>query len=273
MIEVSDYYTGVAITHTKFQFPGGELQVKFDSDFTPVNAVLIQWQYQSDAELMEVALVKDALHNLNQQVVFLDMPYLPYARQDRVCNPGEAFALRAFASLISAMEFDLITCSDPHNHQVFYNLFYPDNTVDVKEQSACCLATLGDQFEANTFDCILFPDQGSLQKLQQYEDIIDDYDLRVACGSKKRDPATGVLTGFDIDVKDFEGASVLVVDDICDGGGTFLGLGAVAKDRNCGKLSLFTTHGIYSKGMDALNEMFDGGVYCYNNMSSYTVNS
>lgn len=259
MIQIYDYYTGDEIPYTKFRFPGGELQVKIDPDFVADDALVIQWLYQSDVELMEVALLKDAFSNLGQKVVFLDIPYLPYARQDRVCSPGEAFALKVFADMVNTLDFKGVICSDPHNEDMFHRLF--DSAV-VEEQSTSCVHKLFASFERNQYDYILFPDAGALKKREQYQARIEDYDLLVAIGSKVRDPATGALTGFDVDVQDFKGGNVLVVDDICDGGGTFLGLGAVIKQRNCGTLSLFTTHGIYSKGMEALEEMFDGGVYC-----------
>jgi len=47
------------------------------------------------------------------------------------------------------------------------------------------------------------------------------------------------------------------VDDICDGGGTFLGLATALKEKNAGKLSLIVSHGIFSKGFEELNKSFD----------------
>lgn len=258
MIEVIDYYTEEVIPYTKFRFPGGELQVRFEQRIA-CQSVRVKWQYQSDAELVEVALIKDALCQMGVSVFLLDIPYLPYARQDRVCSTGESFALQVFAELVNALDFDLVTCHDPHNEKVFRRLF---NSTHVVSQADLCFATLGDEKLCDDIDVIVFPDEGSLKKYDEYKPIIDTYVLVPVFGSKIRNPETGALTGFDVDRKDFDGLNVLVVDDICDGGGTFLGLGAVLKERNCGKLSLFTTHGIYSKGLDALNEMFDGGVFC-----------
>jgi ribose-phosphate pyrophosphokinase len=48
-----------------------------------------------------------------------------------------------------------------------------------------------------------------------------------------------------------------MVDDICDGGGTFLGLAEELKSKNAGKLFLAVSHGIFSKGISKLSSMFE----------------
>jgi len=49
----------------------------------------------------------------------------------------------------------------------------------------------------------------------------------------------------------------LIVDDICDGGGTFLGLGEELKKKNAGPLFLAISHGIFSKGFDELVKVYE----------------
>ena len=59
---------------------------------------------------------------------------------------------------------------------------------------------------------------------------------------------------------------------ICDGGGTFMGLATELKNKNVGKLHLFTTFGIYSKGIEILTKYFDG-IWCSNGFSTYITDS
>ena len=75
--------------------------------------------------------------------------------------------------------------------------------------------------------------------------------------SKKRDIKTGKLSGFTVYADDLEGNTCVIVDDICDGGGTFNGLAQELKKKNCGKLILIVTHGIFSKGFEQLAKSFD----------------
>jgi ribose-phosphate pyrophosphokinase len=75
---------------------------------------------------------------------------------------------------------------------------------------------------------------------------------------KTRDVATGNISGFGCSPLG-EAKKVLIVDDICDGGGTFLGLkGILPADVKC---DIFVTHGIFSKGTKSLLSAFDT-VFC-----------
>ena len=74
--------------------------------------------------------------------------------------------------------------------------------------------------------------------------------------SKSRDVKTGKLKGFKVYADDLQGKDCLIVDDICDGGGTFMGLAEELKNKNAGNLYLAVSHGIFSKGFDHLAEHF-----------------
>ena len=54
-----------------------------------------------------------------------------------------------------------------------------------------------------------------------------------------------------------EGPAGLRVDDICDGGRTFIELGKVLRAKGASKLVLSVTHGIFSRGPALVFEMFD----------------
>jgi ribose-phosphate pyrophosphokinase len=80
-------------------------------------------------------------------------------------------------------------------------------------------------------------------------------------GWKTRDVSTGTISGFGLEPCEPRGsARVLVVDDICDGGGTFMGLGKVINDRLI-KADLYVTHGIFSQGTLALAARY-GTIIC-----------
>ena len=77
----------------------------------------------------------------------------------------------------------------------------------------------------------------------------------VECG-KSRDVKTGKLSRFKVYEEDLEGKTCLVVDDICDGGGTFLGLAKELKKKNAGDLILVVSHGIFSRGFEELLSLY-----------------
>lgn len=90
----------------------------------------------------------------------------------------------------------------------------------------------------------------------------------VFCASKIRDSKTGKITDttFHDEVK---GRKVLIVDDICDGGRTFIELGKLLREKQAETIYLYITHGIFSKGLQALNPYFDH-IYCYHSFLPIT---
>jgi ribose-phosphate pyrophosphokinase len=107
---------------------------------------------------------------------------------------------------------------------------------------------------------MLCPDQGAGKRV---EAVAARFGYRVIYAHKHRDPTTGALTDFSVAPVP-PGADAIIVDDICDGGGTFLGIAEVVKKHwsRVGtygvdpKLHLWTTHGIYSKGLAELAHHF-----------------
>lgn len=112
-----------------------------------------------------------------------------------------------------------------------------------------CLETIPEEV------VLVSPDAGALKKIYKVSEYLGGIPV-IEC-SKKRDVRTGQLSGFSVYEEDLKGKHCVVVDDICDGGGTFLGLATALKEKNAGKLSLIVSHGIFSKGFDPLKEHYD----------------
>jgi ribose-phosphate pyrophosphokinase len=74
--------------------------------------------------------------------------------------------------------------------------------------------------------------------------------------SKSRNLMTQEITDTSFD-GDVTNRNVLVVDDICDGGRTFIQLGKKLREQGCKELSLLVTHGIFSYGVDELMKIYD----------------
>ena len=107
---------------------------------------------------------------------------------------------------------------------------------------------------------LVSPDAGASKKSEKlFTALVNDYNMRiediVQC-SKKRDLKTGKLSGFTVFSENLMGKPCVIVDDICDAGGTFLGLAEELKKKNAGEIILFVTHGIFSKGLSPFEENF-----------------
>jgi ribose-phosphate pyrophosphokinase len=244
-------------------YPGGERQIRLlPSEFDLVRKadvldVVAQIQSGNEPiEITDVALLVTALgkfikrSRVNGEILAkrnLILPYLPYARADRHFQDGDCFGLKAFAVLVNSLEFDNVIAYDVHS-EVAFRLIY-----NLQEKSiARCVKEAIDLIGKRGLTIIL-PDKGA----ERYRPLLAELGIkRIAVGGKVRDPRTGKLSGFSFPpVRIKKG---LIIDDICDGGGTFLGLAGEIKRLNPkARLSLYTTHGIYSQGIEKLKAEFE----------------
>ncbi|WP_213733454.1 ribose-phosphate diphosphokinase [Citrobacter europaeus] len=192
-------------------------------------------------------LVEAVRHQTDVLVSHLDLPWLPWARQDRHMVSGDSFALKVFASQLNTLQFDKVKVLDPHSDAAAAAI---ENLVAIG-QERCLLqsATLPHLFQQNAL-MLVAPDAGALKKIDAVARAagVEEY----AILSKKRDVASGKLTGFSLMAGDVRGRDVLIVDDLCDAGGTFIGSAQVLREAGAHSVSLYVTHGIFSKGVEHL---------------------
>lgn len=243
---------------TRWKFPAGESGFRVaDERAAYADFFNIKFDYADDSSLFELALVVDALRGIKDVPIHLDMPYVPYARQDRRAVSGESHSLRVLAHFINSLNFNSVTVVDPHS-DVVEAVF--DRLVIIPQEKAIPLYILTQQI-----DFFVAPDAGASKKIYK---TAARAGKPVLIANKVRDPRTGEIRGLKFDSEDLAAIKptdkLLVVDDICDGGRTFIEVAKalpVAKEQ----LSLYTTHGIYSKGIEVLQEFYSD-VSCYNDI-------
>jgi ribose-phosphate pyrophosphokinase len=182
----------------------------------------------------------DYAHAAGHKVTAL-IPYLPGARQDR----GVPFGAKVYAKLINAMDADEVVCFDPHS-EVMPGLV--DNLRIVYSDTVIAQVL---RKHLEDYAGVICPDKGARLRTEKTAATLG---LPVFYATKRRDFATGKLSGFECEALPEEG-KFLVVDDICDGGGTFRGLAeatGLGKDR----LDLWVSHGVFSGNAAALNEHY-----------------
>ena len=102
-------------------------------------------------------------------------------------------------------------------------------------------------------DAFVAPDAGAAKEVQQLAILMNKEFIQ---GHKTRDTRTGALSGFGYSGS-VEGKNLLIIDDICDGGGTFIGLAeALRATETPEDISLYVTHGMFTKGYDGLLKCF-----------------
>lgn len=253
-----DIITGVGAINLKtFKFSGGEVQVKVEDlrSFTecisnPPKIVVLRTLLNSSDKIMELVLAVDALRRMygSDLEIVLVCPYLPYARQDRAMAPGESLALKAFATILNSLKLKRVEVWDVHSD---VSLALVENVFNVPVEDLITSEIIGDSI-------LVSPDAGSLKKITK---LAHKFGRRMVRADKTRSVIDGSITGTVVYSGSVIDQDFLIVDDICDGGRTFIELAKELRKLTTGKIELWTTHGIYSKGVDVLLEHIDK-VHC-----------
>lgn len=208
------------------------------------NFANITWKFEHEGEFMHLAQLKMLLDKYGFKTR-LKLPYLPYGRQDKPVSNNFTFALNSFCSLLSSLRFDEIAVIDPHSE--LFKIMVPG------VKNIYPIDTVTNIIEETQSSIICYPDLGALSKYKNMFDI--DY----MYGLKHRNQSTGIITAYDLDKipTHMSTKSILIVDDICDGGSTFVLLAKALYNVGAKEVNLFVSHGIFSKG---LKPLFDAGI-------------
>lgn len=258
------YVNSIPLGFTKF--PAGEIQGKFISDFYASilqnekikNSVCVSAFLFSSDDVFLLAQLKQFLNeNFPKHAHLLRLEYQPYSRYDRkMTSDFDVFSLKIFTNFLNSMNWDEVIVPDPHS-SVTPALI---NKSFVIEQYELVYDELGGDEGFECYDAIIAPDIGAVKKARK---LADKVGLPLLICEKNRDVNTGKILGVDIlNTKDIPSSIkntkpyYLVVDDICDGGGTFIALAnSVKKDYDC-ELDLFVTHGLFTKGKESLEALY-----------------
>lgn len=232
------------IIFQNFTFSGGEPHIKINPDFDITQKVTITHRLNSFNDLGLLCITADALRRMDVKNMELFIPYFPAARQDRVMIKGEPLSVKVYADIINGMQFDKVFVFDAHS-EVTPALVNNCEVIPNHTFIQAVVKAIGNDVK------LISPDGGALKKIYKVSEFLGGVEV-VEC-SKSRDVRTGGLSGFKVYNDDLQGEDCLIVDDICDGGGTFVGLAEELKNKNAGKLYLAVSHGIFSKGFAVLD--------------------
>jgi ribose-phosphate pyrophosphokinase len=250
-MEVDVLYWSKSYRHIgleSFTFSGGEVQVKVDGTWSPDDSLTIQASLESSHEVMELLMTVDAVRRRfgANTPIKLVCPYLPYARQDRVMNAGEALGIRVMCDLLNSLRFDSVEVWDVHSDVPLALL---DRVVHHEQNMFV------QRVPVNTPDVIyVAPDAGSMKKVLK---AAQGYGRDMITAEKVRDTKIGEITGTKVHSENLGDRPVLILDDICDGGRTFTELAKELRKITTGKIYLYVTHGIFSKGFEPFEGLID----------------
>ncbi len=240
-----------AIGFESFTFNGGEPHIKLGKLPSDKNEEILIAQRATNSEaFMQLLLATDALRRAGFRKISAWLPYFPAARQDRVMVPGEPLSVKVYAQIINAQAYERVLVFDPHSNVTPALL----DRVEVTTSFPFVQKVL--QQLDNQSLCLVAPDAGATKKTHKLAQQLGGMEV-VAC-EKIRDVKTGQLSGFSVFTDDLKGKNCLITDDICDGGGTFLGIVDALRKKGAGQVSLAVSHGIFSQGFEKLAVALDG---------------
>jgi ribose-phosphate pyrophosphokinase len=258
-------------------FNGGEINLRLPavlidnpdnvSGCQSTNSVTVYARLQSSDDIIALCMLTDALKREHPIANYsLAMFYTPYARQDRVCNEGEALSIKVFANIINSLNFAEVQLLDTHSDVAGAVI---KNVTTIHNQAYAIALHEGLSSKLYHEEVVLIsPDAGAMKKTEAVSKAFGG--VPMVQGYKRRDLLTGELSGFGVNDPDnmLEGANCLIVDDIGDGCGTFIGLAKELKKAGAASIELYVTHGIFSKGIDYVLDNGIDRVYTTNSFLS-----
>lgn len=220
---------------------------QFDEIVEHADTVTVRCTSTDDlfAALAVVQSVNDARGDIwGKNIRNLILPYIPGARQDRFNPTGDVSStLKTVGRLINTFDFFNVLVVDPHSEKAGYHI---NSLVEYPKSALYSHLWKG-------YTGVIVPDKGArLRGIEAWGAIGTGKELKF--GSKVRDVSNGRLTGFDVEELT-PGGHYIVVDDICDGGGTFNGLGEKIAEQGA-FADLFVTHGFFTKGLRELRKNY-----------------
>ena len=224
-------------------YPDGSSYVEVES-FPPQ----IEFRINSYEDLWTLTQIKD-VYDYNGKPLSVTIPCLLDAQADRRFERNQSHNLKLILYQLARLSFENITIFHPHNSEVVESILNRVNILDngyFIEQVINKIGLMNQVVEGVRADIsnivLMSTDAGGFKPLMKLADKIQwKGETFSASKSRKYEDGKSKLIQ-QIDRQDFEGKDILIVDDICVNGGTFIGLAKMLKERNVGKLYLAVSH-------------------------------
>ena len=233
------------IGYTISSFPDGEIHIKFNEEFDRKENYIVKCRIRNGNELFLLCQVADIL---NREAVVWDLHiyYLMSMRMDRVITHQESFSLKIVADIINSFKCKSIGIYAPHSERTFLLI---DNSFELND--------VMEQYITND-KVICFPDHGAAAR---YKHLAPKNLIQM---SKIRDlNNNGKIIAIEFDSLHINhyinnNETIYIVDDLCDAGGTFLGVYKKLKEKYPdNKIGIIVSHLVNEVGYKNLTETFD----------------
>jgi len=215
-------------------FPDGESYVRLEGEVEGETAVIVQTTSPpQDTRLMQLALIADAARRNNAVKVVAVVPYLAYARQDKVFLKGEPISIEAVARMLKAAGVDSLLTVNVHQQNILTK--FP-----LQAKSISAIRLLAEHFKQRGFKgaFALAPDKGAISIAEEAAKVLGgDYGYL----EKHRDRYTGLVS---VEKKEFDvkGKTAIIFDDMISTGGTIVAAANVLRELGAAKVYAACVH-------------------------------
>ena len=242
------------------KFPDGQQTINIES-FDSTQTIRLSSRMNSFRDIELIICANQSLKEMGADKVELYVPYFLGGRSDRKFLYGETNYLKnVICPIINSQGFSKVMVVDPHSDVLEACL-----TNFAKFSNHSIVEYALDKIKGGSSQtAIVSPDAGALKKIY---DVAKEFNItNVTTASKLRDMKTGNIIRTELPTMDLRGVEhIIIIDDICDGGRTFIELAKAIREITTLPIHLIVTHGIFSAGFKQLFEYFDG-IYCTNSI-------
>jgi ribose-phosphate pyrophosphokinase len=234
-------------------FADGEIKIKINDTVRDKVVFIIQsitstkTKSVNDA-LMELYLMIRTMKRASAKKVIAIIPYFGYSRQDRKTEPRVPISASDVAMMLETAGADRVVALELHCGQI--QGFFRDIPCD-NIYTSCLLAdcmvndSLISQSDLSNM-VVVSPDAGGVSRAKSFKQMLSiaGIESEFAIIVKERD-IHGQLNNMNL-VGDVKGKNIVIVDDICDTGGTLLKAIEELKLYGADKIYVCITHPVFS---------------------------
>ena len=231
-------------------FPDGESYVRLEGSVKDEHVAVVQTTCKpQDQNLMLLAFMANAAKRNGARKVTAIVPYLAYARQDKMFLEGENVSVETIAGMLKAAGIEELVTVNIHAENALSRFPFQAKTVSA-------VPLLAEYFVKKGFTkaFALAPDKGALYIAEQAKAVLGGESGNL---EKQRDRYTGQTTQSAKHI-DVNGKVVIIFDDIISTGGTIVGAAKILKEQGATKVFSACVHGLLIG--DAEKRILDAGV-------------
>ncbi|CAL4319495.1 Ribose-phosphate pyrophosphokinase [Buchnera aphidicola (Pterocallis alni)] len=221
------------------RFSDGEISVKINENVRGYDIFIIQSTcYPTNDNIIELAVIIDALRRASAGRITAVIPYFGYARQDRrVRSTRVPITAKIVADFLSNVGIDRVLTVDLHAEQIQGFFDVPVDNVFGS------FVLLEDMLKSKLHDPIIIsPDIGGVVRARAIAKLLYDTDMAII---DKRRPRNNVAQVMNI-IGDVNKRDCILIDDMIDTGGTLCAAAKALKQHGANQVLAYATHPVFS---------------------------